>query len=273
MKLKVSVDKAIQRGHLMVNVPVVIVLAGSPLVAVYLNKQGEIPGWGIGVGTAIGFLLAWLVWSYTITKWRIWAYENVRNVHELKKRAIRERLIWPDGHFFERTEIKSADDKLTLKKLEKKFEIPDEHTEDHSLPSQLEVYYSKPKSYLEIGLGILFLGVALYLRQEGSNLPFYFLLVVSVVGLFKGTRKALNNKPQLILDHQGITARKVGFLGWSEVQSEEVIRVRRGKNSKTFLTFYHPSGQEEINIESYNISRKELNNALKTYRLRWEKMQ
>jgi hypothetical protein len=42
-----------------------------------------------------------------ITKWRVWAFENVRNVHELKKRAIQEKLISADSSIFEKTEIRT----------------------------------------------------------------------------------------------------------------------------------------------------------------------
>ena len=125
MRQEVSVDKAIKRGHLIVNVPVMITLIGCPALALYLSKQNLIPGWGIAVGFVIGFLFAWLIWSYMITKWRVWAFENVRNVHELKKRAIQEKLIWADGNIFEKTEIRNWEDKQKLKKLERKFEKED----------------------------------------------------------------------------------------------------------------------------------------------------
>ena len=105
MREQISVDKAINRGHLIVNVPVFVSIIGCPALALYLSRQNLIPDWGIGIAFLIGFVLAWLIWSFMITKWRIWAFENVRNVHELKKRAIQEKLIWNEGNIFEKTEI------------------------------------------------------------------------------------------------------------------------------------------------------------------------
>lgn len=119
MKEEISVDKAINRGHLMVNVPVFITIIGCPVLSIYLSDKNLIPKWGILFGFILGFVLAWLLWSFMITKWRIWAFENVRNVHELKKRAIQEKLIWNDGNIFEKTEIRSYEDKLKLKKLKR----------------------------------------------------------------------------------------------------------------------------------------------------------
>lgn len=107
----VSVDEAISKGHKVVNFPVMAINAGVVALTVYLGVQKLIPIWGYFIGLILGFVLSWLWWSFKIAKWRVWAFENVRNVHELKKRAIQERLIWPDGHFFEKTEIWSAADR------------------------------------------------------------------------------------------------------------------------------------------------------------------
>lgn len=72
----------------MVNVAVIIVMIGCPALALYLLNQNLIPVWGVGIVFLFGFVLGWLVWSFMITQWRIWAFGNGRNVHELKKRAI-----------------------------------------------------------------------------------------------------------------------------------------------------------------------------------------
>ena len=49
MRQQITVDKAIKRGHLIVNVPVFIAIIGCPALALYLEKQNLIPGWGIGI--------------------------------------------------------------------------------------------------------------------------------------------------------------------------------------------------------------------------------
>lgn len=56
-----------------------------------------------------GWVAAWSWWSWQVPKWRIWALRNVTDWLELKRRAVEDKLIWPDGHFFEKTEIKSAE--------------------------------------------------------------------------------------------------------------------------------------------------------------------
>jgi hypothetical protein len=86
-----------------------------------LSKSNIINGGIVVIFFLFEFVFAWLIWLFMITKWRIWAFQNVRNVHELKKRAIIEILIWEVGNFFEKTEIRSNHDKIKLKQLEVKI--------------------------------------------------------------------------------------------------------------------------------------------------------
>ena len=61
MKQELSVDKAINRGHLIVNIPVFVTMFGIPLVGNYLCENKIIPSWCLGLSLLIGFVLAWLV--------------------------------------------------------------------------------------------------------------------------------------------------------------------------------------------------------------------
>ncbi len=274
MKKQITVDNAVMIGYLMVNVPVFIVLIGCPALALYLSRLNLISGWGIGMGFLIGFVLAWLVWSITITKWRIWAFEHVRNVHELKKRAIQEKLIWKDGSFFENTEIRSSKDKARLKKLEKKFEKEDEYKEDYSLPSKTEIFYSKALNYFELGTSILIIGVGIYFLLKGETNYSILGSVMFVIGLYsavKESRKTLN-KPQITVDNTGITTKNVGFKDWSSIKNEEVIQESYGKSAKSYLTyFYDKNKYEKVEIDPLNVTHRELENIIRTYRMRSDK--
>jgi hypothetical protein len=53
-----------------------------------------------------GFLGGWLSWSILVPRWRLWAYRRVDNLSALKALAVQRSLIWPEGHIFERTEIR-----------------------------------------------------------------------------------------------------------------------------------------------------------------------
>lgn len=272
MREQITVDKAIKRGHIIVNVPVFIVIIGCPALALYLSKQNLIPGWGIGIAFLLGFVLAWLIWSFMITKWRIWAFENVRNVHELKKRAIQEKLIWNDGNIFEKTEIRNTEDKSKLKKLEKKFEQEDEFREDYSLPPKVEIHYSKAYNYVELGVSILITGVGIYFFTKGETKQYILVTIMTGIGLYstiKEFRKALDTKPKIIIDSKGIQTKNVEFKNWKNIENEEVVQEGYGKSAKSYLTyFYDEDTFEKIDIDSLNVTHGELENIIRTYRIR-----
>ncbi|KJD31010.1 hypothetical protein PK35_16860 [Tamlana nanhaiensis] len=272
MREQITVDKAIKRGHLIVNVPVFIAIFGCPALALYLSKQNLIPGWGIGLAFLIGFVLAWLIWSFMITKWRIWAFENVRNVHELKKRAIQEKLIWNDGNIFEKTEIRNAEDKSKLKKLEKKFEQEDEYREDYSLPPKTEIHYSRAYNYFELGVSILIIGVGIYFFTKGETKQYILGAIMTGIGLYstiKEFRKAFDTKPKIIIDSKGIQTKNVEFKNWSNIKSEEVVQEGYGKSAKSYLTYFYDEDEfEKIEIDPLNVTHRELENIIRTYRIR-----
>lgn len=275
MRGQISVNKAIKRGHLIVNVPVFVAIIGCPAFAFYLSNYNLIPSWGIGIAFLIGFVLAWLIWSYMITKWRIWAFENVRNVHELKKRAIQEKLIWNDGSIFEKAEIRNSNDKIKLKNLEKKFEKEDEYKEDYSLPPKMEIFYSKIHSYFELGVSILIIGIGIYFLLKGDTKNYILGTIMSVIGVYssvKELRKLFNNKPLIIISNKGIRTKSAGFRNWSSIKNEEVIQEGYGKSAKSYLTYlYNDDEYEKLKIDSLNVSHKELENIIRTYRIRYTK--
>ncbi|MFL6575901.1 MAG: hypothetical protein ACJ8MR_04760 [Povalibacter sp.] len=101
----ISVARAIVAGYVFVNIPVALFI-GAPmfLVAKYISNPSP---WWIALLPG-GFIVAWLWWSVAVPKWRLWAYERVEDIGELKRSAIDAQLLWPDGSIFEKTEIKSA---------------------------------------------------------------------------------------------------------------------------------------------------------------------
>ena len=269
MREEISVSKAINRGHLIVNIPVFISMFGIPSLAFYLSHKNLIPNWGIGISIILGFIVAWLVWSFMITKWRIWAFENVRNVHELKKRAISEKLIWNDGKIFEKTEIRSSKQKRKLKTLEKKFEKKDGFKEDFSVPKSKNIYYSKTSNLIQmfIMLACSILGVYLILDSESYLIGSLF-IIIGTYYAFKHFKKSTITEPQIIINDKGIETINVNFKNWNEVKNEEIIFINNGKNSNAYLNFEFKGGFESLEIDDFDITPKEMENLLRTYRIR-----
>lgn len=86
LKSNVSVDEALVKGRQMVTQPVQTIIVGGVILTILMGWWKLIPVWGYPVGFLISLALALLWWSVSVTTWRLWAFEHVRNVHELKKR-------------------------------------------------------------------------------------------------------------------------------------------------------------------------------------------
>jgi hypothetical protein len=120
----ISVEQAISRGQRIVNLPVFGFLATPLAICLifsnWLKLQLGARAYDIMFICAVvgGFIAAWLWWSITVPKWRLWAYEHVDDIGELKRRAVAEKLTWPDGSIFSLTEIKSAAHVAREKELE-----------------------------------------------------------------------------------------------------------------------------------------------------------
>lgn len=269
MKEQISVDKAIKRGHLTIIIPVWFILLGTPCFAMYLFSEKLIPSWGIVISFLIGFLFAWLYWSYGITKWRIWAFESVRNVHELKKRAIQKDLIWKDNSWFNKTEIKTDSDKRKWTELKKKFEKKDIFEEDYSVPSQYVIYYSIIKNTYQFTIMLLCLVGGIYLLVNSDSYFLGTLLTLTGVYLgFEGLKKVFDRNPQITMSNKGIETINTEFKNWSEVKNEEVLMEGSGKHRDFYLIYDYKKGFEKLKINDYDISPKKLENLIRTYRIR-----
>lgn len=92
-----------------------LAVLGAPLL------PDNLPDWvilsGIGLSLVAAVAVMWAIWSWQIVNWRLWAYRRADNLDALKSAAISAGLIWPDGHFFERTEFRSKAQSEELERL------------------------------------------------------------------------------------------------------------------------------------------------------------
>ena len=116
---RMSPSRAVLIGQAVVNGPVFLLLFGPASISWWLIGQPKYFGSSGGLVVAAvavgGFCAAWLWWSLSVPRWRVWAYERVSDLAQLKQLAVQGGLTWPDGWIFEKTEIKSK----RLRDLEK----------------------------------------------------------------------------------------------------------------------------------------------------------
>jgi hypothetical protein len=118
LRRKITVRKAIIYGLLWINFPVLLIIVGLPAILLFLALQYNLPPWLPLVSFPVAIVLAWLWWSLTTPKWRLWAFLRVNNLYLLQINAVRSQLVWPRGSIYENTEFKSPLHVLQEKHIE-----------------------------------------------------------------------------------------------------------------------------------------------------------
>ena len=230
--------------------------------------QYQIPIWGILVCFAATALSALLLRSYVIVKWQIWAFDNVRNVHELKKRAIQEKLIRSNKSIFEKNSIfLSASDREKLSSLKIKFDQDDFFQDDLNVANETVIYYSRNKNYtqLAIMIGCLVFGIYFLLMSNSYIIG----TILTIMGAYFGNKEykeATNKDPQIIINEKGIKTISTDFYSWNEIKNENVISEGSGKHPTFYLTYDYPIGSEKLKINDYDTDLSSLNKLLIVYR-------
>ena len=106
-----EVRAAIAQGQKEITGPSAAIMIGlliaSLILGVFVLGRGATTVWVMGVGFASSFVLSWLWWSYKTPRWREWAIKQPGvKADELQRAAEVAMLVWPKGHFFEKTEIR-----------------------------------------------------------------------------------------------------------------------------------------------------------------------
>ena len=114
---KILFNKVLDKGQYYINFPVMVIMFGCMGISYYLNQIEIISKQIMGVGFIISFVLGWLFWSIFIPKWRIWAFELIDEKfhYQLREEAVKGKLIWSNGHIFEKTEIRTKKQKIKIK--------------------------------------------------------------------------------------------------------------------------------------------------------------
>ncbi len=104
-------EVAVRRGHLFITLPVFAIMFGLWGILAALLPNGPLPRGVLGLASAIAIpigppIMAWVWWSFAVPRWRHWALSHGVDSDALQRLAERQKLIWPKGHFFEKTEFR-----------------------------------------------------------------------------------------------------------------------------------------------------------------------
>jgi hypothetical protein len=116
MNRDLSSGSAVLVGSLVVNVPVFAFFCGPAFAASRLGYER----WFLYIFGA-SFFIAWGWWSFSLPRWRLWAYERVKSTGEVHSSALAVGLVWPRGSLSERTELRTAVMRQRQHELERDF--------------------------------------------------------------------------------------------------------------------------------------------------------
>ena len=276
----ISVDKAIDKGEKMVIYPSWAIMFGIPILFVFLGLLKLIPIWVCFVCASLGFGLGWLYWCFLITKWRLWAFENVRNVHELKEKAVAAYLIYADGNKYEKYEIRSAEEKQKWALLERKFERKDIFIDDPNIPKETTILRRKFDSKKAL-IVLYFLGLGVFLLVIIINI---YTLIISPLLFITGFYFVYDmykditapNEPHILINEKGVKIISKGFFEWNIIENARIVTTSSKHGMHSDLRFNHLNSSAFskessvlLSIDDLKTNEKTLNKLLAIYQGRY----
>jgi len=270
-----SIDNAIKKGHRMITRPMLIICCATFGIFLSLNSFFEkhlINGLFFGILMLFSMVLFPFIYrGFVLPKWKIWAYKNVRNVHELKKRAIQEDILFEKQNIFTKIEFLSKRDNSEWKLIELKFNQEDIFIDVPTIPQETIIYYSKKKNIgaFIIMVVCIWLSITVIMASKSDFTTIIFALFFFVIGVYFGYdffKFYLNSKPQIILTKQGIKTVSTKFEKWNDIKNEEVISDKKGKKPNFYLTYEHSNGVEKLRINRLTTNQAKLEKLMQIYR-------
>jgi hypothetical protein len=200
---EITVEAALQKGTNTVIRPFSRLLLGGFLSFIIVPIVIKTSGILAFIPGIIILIAAFIYRSIAITKWKIWAFNNVRNVHELKRKAIRDGIIGKDGSEWMRWQ--TLEEKALLKQLEAKFEKSDIRVfvDDSSVPEVTEIFYSERREMSIYLLAIAFVTMGCIVVTD------YIIWGILSLGLgtgfiYYGYKTENDNDPEIVVNSKGI---------------------------------------------------------------------
>lgn len=118
---RITIDQAIDKARLTINMPATLIMMVAWAQALLIVPSGMAPMTVMMVSIFIGISgwpMHWLYKAIMTPRWKLWAYARVTNVQQLKEAAIKARVLAADNSFAEKSEICSKETRAQILKLE-----------------------------------------------------------------------------------------------------------------------------------------------------------
>lgn len=216
-----TVSKAINKAHYFITFPIIVIIIASNTIASQVASSQSSGYYNDLIGIGIGILIAWIYRSFAVSKWRIWAYQNVKHIHQLELKATQQNIIWPKDSFISKTEIVLPADKPILQNLQKRFSEPDHFAIITSLPAQTTYYFQSSHLIQVIFKYLIITAIVatLYVYNKiGLILSLGIFIGIIMTPLFHAIKNIRNKQIQLTIDNTGITFKDQFRVSWNTVE-------------------------------------------------------
>jgi hypothetical protein len=203
-----------------------------------------------------------------VTRWKLWAFDKVRNVHELQERAVMYGILGKKGGFFEKLEIKTPGQQRKLKALQDKFNESDIFIDDPSIPEETQIYYERKKELVKIVLfALLLLGIIILGIVRALLMPCLLVSVIPVYFIIAHYQVLSDSEVQILLNAEGIKMAGVRFYTWDKIS--DIAITSRGTPSIHYFSYRCPAGEWVIELNNLNTSKSYLLKMISEYRSRF----
>lgn len=235
-----------------------------------------LPYWTLLLVIPLAFLSGLYVESRNLYQWQIWALSNVRNVHELKAKGIRAGLFdsWSEKIF-----RPTSAERFQLENLRVKFDQQDVFADDKSVPSTVEIYFSKAQNRLQLltssVLSVFFTTVVcLFVPEVGLDsgtkiAGFIFFILIWLVLLsqvVQNFREMYATGAQLVLTNDGLTLKR-RFFPRSEI--DHIAIWENGKEATLSIKLSYTRIEWKEDITDLDIDNLRLEEIVDTFLQRW----
>lgn len=218
---------------------------------------------------SIPLFLSVLYVQINIGSWKIWAYENVNNLHMFHRKALAEGIFSKKSGFL----FLRKDQRDKIKEIETSLRFSKEKVSKQYIQKnhQLTYYYSRTTILVEL-LFIIPFTVISFIETSNieslSRISFENLLsiVFGMIGLYFSTKKIFNlidRKPKLIINNQGIKNRNGKVIKWNQFSSARIKR--KGGYSgfnREVLELLSKNNNIEIKLNGLSINQHEISDYL-----------
>ena len=224
--------------------------------------------------TPLGIIVAIILWYIHSVKWRLWAIDNVKDIHRLYQVAQREQMLTNPFGWWNRASLKwSAQGRVLLELEEERLRAPRILEQVSNTPETIEFKYSRSTIYIGIPFTLFMVGFLVFVPVKAGLLVAFFVLAGAAFMIYQMVSlwQRIQKHPFMIrLDPNGLTIESNSIIPWATITDCHIEIRGTGKHSRHYFTVYTIDNYFEIEVNEMAGSSSNLDDAANAF-LSWSR--